>query len=179
MILSGDEIGNTQFGNNNAYCQDNEISWIDWTLVEKNTELLNFFKKIIAFRNAHPILRNGLHFRNEDYLGIGYPDISWHGVKAWQADWSDSSRLLAFLLCGAYAKQGQAKDNFIYVAMNMHWEMHEFELPGLPAGKTWRIFTNTDMQPPEDIWEPGTEKILKNQKDVMVGPRSVVVIVGK
>ncbi|MGD0338948.1 MAG: glycogen debranching protein GlgX [Bacteroidota bacterium] len=179
MILSGDEIGNTQFGNNNAYCQDNEISWIDWTLVEKNAELLNFFKKIIAFRNAHPILRNGLHFQNGDYMGTGYPDISWHGLKAWQADWSPYSRILAFMLCGAYAKQGQVNDDFIYVAMNMHWEMHGFELPGLPTGKSWRIFANTDMQPPDDIWSLGIEKELEDQKEILLGPRSVVITVGK
>jgi glycogen operon protein len=63
--------------------------------------------------------------------------------------------------------------------MNMHWEMHAFELPGLPTGKTWNIFTNTDMQPPEDIWSPGTEKKLENQKEILVGPRSIVITVGK
>ncbi len=179
MILSGDEMGNTQFGNNNAYCQDNEISWLDWKLAKENGEMLNFFEKIIAFRKAHPILHKRQHLKGEDYLSIGYPDISWHGLKAWQPDWNSSNRSLAFMLCGAYANGGDAKDDFIYVVMNMHWEMHGFELPGLPNEKAWHIFSNTDMLAPEDIWTPGQEKKLENQREILAGPRSVVIVVGK
>ena len=179
MILSGDEFGNTQFGNNNAYCQDNEISWIDWKLANANSDLLNFFSRIIAFRQAHPMLHNRVHFRNEDYLGIGYPDISLHGTKAWHPDWSSDSRSLAFLLCGNYAKEGSVRDDFIYAALNMHWETHAFESPELPDGMSWRIVANTDMQPPEDIWGPGNDKLLGNQKEFLVGPRSVIIAIGK
>ncbi|MDD5254946.1 MAG: alpha amylase C-terminal domain-containing protein, partial [Candidatus Omnitrophica bacterium] len=179
MILAGDEIGNTQWGNNNAYCQDNEISWIDWGLMEANKELLNFFKKMIAFRRAHPVLRNRTHFQNRDYMGSGYADISWHGTKAWYADWSSNCLTLAFMLCGKHAKEGRAKDNNIFVAMNMHWEMHGFELPKLPAGTNWHVFANTDALPPHDIWEPNKEVRLDNQHEFLVGARSVVVLVGK
>ena len=179
MILAGDEIGNTQWGNNNAYCQDNEISWIDWGLLEANKELLNFFKKMIAFRRAHPVLRNRTHFQNRDYMGSGYADISWHGTKAWYADWSSNCLTLAFMLCGKHAKEGRVKDNSIFVAMNMHWEMHGFELPKLPAGTNWHVFANTDALPPHDIWEPNKEVRLDNQYEFLVGARSVVVLVGK
>ena len=87
MILSGDELGNTQFGNNNAYCQDNEISWINWDDLKKNNEIFIFFKKMIAFRLAHPVLRGKKHFQERDYMQSGYPDISFHGEKAWYVDW--------------------------------------------------------------------------------------------
>jgi glycogen operon protein len=179
MILAGDEIGNTQFGNNNAYCQDNEISWVDWSLLNSNKEIFEFFRKMIAFRRAHPVLRSSGHFQNRDYMGSGFADITWHGTKAWNADWSGRAHTLAFMLCGKHAKGGKVQDNNIYVAMNMHWEMHGFELPKLPKSQAWYVFANTDAQAPQDIWEVGEEKKLENQSEFLVGSRSVVVLIGK
>lgn len=179
MILSGDEMGRTQLGNNNAYCQDNEISWINWELLETNAEIFRFYKNMIAFRIAHPALRGNMHFQGKDYVGSGYPDISWHGTKAWQVDSSDDRPIIAFLLCGLHASEGTEADNYIYVAMNMHWETHVFELPQLPEGLGWHIFANTDMQSPEDISEVGHEVEAENQSEFTVGARSVVIMVGK
>ena len=179
MILMGDEIGRTKYGNNNTYCHDNELNWLDWNLLEKNADLFKFFKHCIAFRKAHPVLRNQWHFRNCDYMGSGYADITWHGTQAWNADWSDSSRTLAFMLCGKHAKQGDAEDSYIYVAMNMHWEAHSFELPGLHPGMKWRVFANTGATSPHDSWEPGTEPVLENQSGLLLGDRSVAILVGK
>jgi isoamylase len=179
MILMGDEIGRTQRGNNNAYCHDNELSWMDWTLLKSNADLFRFFQNCIAFRKAHAVLRNRTHLRNQDYVGSGYPDISWHGVRAWQPDWAGDSRILAFMLCGKHANNGQSQDNYIYVAMNMHWETHLFELPELPQRMQWHVFANTIMTPPEDICRPGSEPLLKHQQQFLVGPRSVVILVGK
>jgi glycogen operon protein len=179
MLLCGDEMGNTQFGNNNAYCHDNDISWIDWSNLKKNKEIFNFTKKMTAFRHAHPVLRDRSHFQNRDYVGSGYADITWHGTKAWSADWSSSCRTLAFLLCGKHAKGGTVEDNYIYVAVNMSWEMHGFELPGLPEGLSWYVSVNTDAKPPEDAWVVGKEKKLQDQFEFLVGSRSVVVLIGK
>lgn len=179
MILAGDEMGNTQYGNNNAYCQDNAISWIDWTLLEKNADIFNFARQIIAFRKNHPVLRPVSHSRYTDYVGSGLPDVSWHGQKRWAPDLSDSSRSLAVLLCGKHARGGSVEDDSVYVAMNMHWEMHGFELPALPRGERWHVVANTDLAPPFDIWSPGEEKLLDNQNEVLVGPRSVIVLVAK
>ena len=176
MILMGDEVGRTKFGNNNTYCHDNHLNWLDWSLFDKNPDLFQFFKNCIAFRKAHPVLRNPNHFQNRDYVGSGYPDISWHGTKAWFADWS-SNHTIAFLLCGKHAKQGQVEDNYIYVAMNMHWETHWFEIPGAPAGKQWKIFANTGANSPEDSWSPGNEPILENQSGLLLRDRSVVILV--
>src|SRR3989339_137078 len=106
MILAGDEMGNTQYGNNNAYCHDSELSWLNWDLLKSNSDLFYFAKHVISLRHAHPVLRNKYHFQNRDYKGSGYPDISFHGVNAWNADWSDSSRVFAFMLDGNHAKNG-------------------------------------------------------------------------
>ncbi len=179
MILMGDEMGRTQHGNNNTYCHDSELNWLDWNLLESNAHLFQFVKHCIAFRNVHPVLRNHSHFRNVDYVGSGYADITWHGTQAWNADWSFHSRTLAFMLCGKHAKEGTVEDNNIYVAMNMHWETHWFEIPRLPEGMKWYVFANTGVTPPEDSWEPGTEPLLENQSGVLVSDRSVVILVGK
>ncbi|MDD3627113.1 MAG: alpha-amylase family glycosyl hydrolase, partial [bacterium] len=179
MLLSGDEFGNTQFGNNNAYCQDNEISWLNWELKEKNKEIFEFVQKMIKFRKAHPVLRNPYHLQGRDYVGSGYPDISFHGLKSWWADYSSESRTIAFMLCGKHCKGGDQRDSQIYVAMNMHWEMHGFELPKPPSNTKWHISVNTGMVPPFDIWDPGSEKELDNQLEILVGPRSVVILIAK
>lgn len=179
MILMGDEMGRTKHGNNNTYCHDNQLNWLDWNLLEKNKDLFDFSKNCIAFRKAHPVLRNQWHFQNRDYMGSGYADITWHGTQAWNANWSDSSRTLAFMLCGKHAKQGNAEDSYIYVAMNMHWESHWFELPQLHPGMKWRVFANTGVTPPQDSWEPGTEPVLENQSGLLIGDRSVAILVGK
>jgi isoamylase len=183
MIVMGDEIARTQGGNNNAYCHDSELSWMDWTLLKSNADLFRFVKNCFAFRKAHPVLRNRTHLRNQDYVGSGYPDISWHGIQAWQPDSSGTSRILAFMLCGKHAHNGKSQDNYIYVAMNMYWEAQWFELPGLQQGPQqglqWHVFANTIMPPPEDVWEPGYEPLLQDQQQFHVGPRSVVILVGK
>jgi len=178
MILAGDEMGRTQGGNNNAYCQDNETSWLDWRLLGENAELHAYVKGIIRFRRAHPALRSCHHFTS-NVAPNGYPDISWHGTGAWACDWSSESRTLAFLLNGENVKGGTANDTFIYVAMNMHWEMHGFELPQLPQGLSWHVAANTDMPAPEDIFESGAEKRIGNPSEFLVGPRSIVVLVGR
>ncbi|MBD2179766.1 glycogen debranching protein GlgX [Planktothrix sp. FACHB-1355] len=177
MILMGDEVGRTQYGNNNTYCHDNELNWQDWTLLEKNADLFRFFKNCIAFRHAHPVLRSKYHFSNRDYMGSGYADITWHGTQAWNADWS--GRALAFMLCGKHAKAGTVEDNYVYVAMNMHWEALWFGIPGLPDGMKWHVFANTGAPTPDDIWEPGFEPMLENQSGLLLGSRSVLILVGK
>lgn len=179
MILSGDEMGNTQFGNNNAYCQDNEIGWLNWNNLQKNADLYNYFQKIIAFRKHHKVLRHEYHLGYCDYKNTGYPDISWHGVKAWHPETTYNNLTAAFMLNGCYAETDGVPDDFVYVAMNMHWEMHGFELPQLPEGKVWHIFANTDVAAPMDIVEPGKEVLMDNQREVLVGARSIVILVGK
>ncbi|AFY71689.1 glycogen debranching enzyme GlgX [Thalassoporum mexicanum PCC 7367] len=179
MFLMGDEMGRTKYGNNNTYCHDNELNWLDWDLLNQNQGLFRFFKLAIAFRMAHPVLRSRTHFRNYDYVGSGYSDITWHGTQAWNADWSDSSHALAFMLCGKHAKEGTVNDDYIYVAMNTHWDALWFEPPGLPEGMQWHVFANTGASSPEDVWTPGQEPALENQHGILLGDRSVVILVGR
>lgn len=179
MMLMGDEIGQTQNGNNNMYCHDSEQSWLDWSLTQKNPGLLHFFKSCIAFRKAHPVFHNRYHLRQMDYVGSGFPDLSWHGSQAWHPDRSEESRLLAFMLDGKHAKGGERPDNSIYVLTNTHWEGHQVELPAAPAGTTWHVFVNTGVNAPEDVWEPGSEPVLSDQAYLFAGPRSVVILLAK
>jgi isoamylase len=179
MILMGDEMGRTQYGNNNTYCHDSEINWLDWNLMDKNPDIFYFTKHMINFRQVHPVLRNKYHFKNSDYLNSGYPDICFHGVKAWHCDWSESSRFFAFMLDGKHAKQGFLTDDFIYVAMNMYWEGMNLELPQLPMGINWHVSVNTDMPSPYDFHTVSKEALIDDQKNFFIGPRSVIILVGK
>ncbi len=179
MMLMGDELGRTKYGNNNTYCHDNELNWLNWDLLGKNQSLFRFVKNFIAFRHAHPVLRSPYHLANKDYVGSGYADITWHGTKPWNADFSGSSRVIAFMLCGKHALGGTYEDNYIYVGMNMHYEGLFFELPQLPSGLNWHIFANTGVASPDDIHPPGDEPLLENPQGLLVGDRSVVVLVGK
>lgn len=177
MIYMGDEVGRTQNGNNNTYCHDSALNWLDWALVDSNADLLQFVSHCVKFRLAHPALRNRDHFRNRDDVGSGYADITWHGTQAWNADWSDGSRTLAFMLCGKHAKGGRTQDDYIYVALNMYWDALPFEPPQLPSGMQWRVSVNTSA--PVDWYAIGEEPILADQHQFLVGGRSVVILVGK
>ncbi|MCG8423280.1 MAG: glycogen debranching protein GlgX [Proteobacteria bacterium] len=179
MLVMGDEVGRTQGGNNNPYCHDSEVSWLDWSLLERNRDLFRFFKHFIAFRKAHPVLRSSQHLTGTDTTGSGFPDISWHGVVAWQQDHSYGSRTLAFMLCGQPARPGQTVADIIYVAMNMHWEDHDFELPRLAPELAWHGFADTAAPSPDDICPPGSEPSLSDQRAVAVKARSVVVLTGR
>ncbi len=136
MLLSGDEFANTQYGNNNAFCQDNEVSWLDWDLLEENRDLFGFVRKLIAFRKAHPVLR-AREF-GFGYNGTGYPDLSFHGLVPWESGGNPETLTVACLWAEDHARYGTGRDAFLYLAVNAHWEDHAFVLPILPAGFTWR-----------------------------------------
>jgi isoamylase len=179
MLMAGDELGRTQHGNNNTYCHDTPLNWMDWTLAEKNADLLRFFSHLLHFRHAHPVLRNRWHHSGYDYVGSGLPDLSWHGQQAWRPDWSPSSRTLAFMLDGKHARGGTVPDQTLYVAFNSSWEAHSFELPTLPDGERWHVMVNTSMPSPQDICSPGEEWLLGEQGYVLLGSRSSMILVGK
>lgn len=140
MILAGDEFGNSAGGNNNAWCQDNLVSWLNWNQMESERDSYEFMKSVIMFRKEHPIFHMPTEFQVMDYISCGYPDISFHGTKAWYPDFSRASRALGIMLCGRYAR---ADENYFYLAFNMHWEPHEFDLPKLPAGMEWNVVLDT------------------------------------
>jgi isoamylase len=179
MILMGDEMGRTQHGNNNTYCHDAPFNWLDWSLLEHQQDIFYFFQQCIHFRKAHHVLRSKDHFYHYDRVGSGYPDISWHGLDAWRPDWGEHTLTLAFMLDGAHADNGETPDNSIYMAMNMHWENHHFEIPALPEGMRWHRFADTAAEEGEEICVPGKEPRLKDQHYIEVGARSVVILVGR
>jgi len=179
MMLMGDEVGFTKYGNNNTYCHDNELNWFDWRLLRKHKEMYRFTRNLIKFRKKHQVLRGRAFFQHQDHVGSGYPDISFHGTKLWQPDWSEHSYSLAFLLCGRHAREGFEPDDYIYVIMNAYWETLTFDLPPLPDNMTWRVVVNTMMPSPDDSFSAGREPTLKDQSLIMAGDRSTIVLVGR
>ncbi len=172
MILSGDEMGRTQRGNNNAYCQDNEISWIDWTLTEKNPDLVRFFQRLIGLRRKYPALRR------ESFLPDGQGStvsVEWHGIVPYQPDWSHASRTLAKCL-RVIMPNGESQS--IYLIASAYTESLSFELPGLRE-RSWHRVLDTAFDSPRDIVDPGQEERLDDQGRYWVQPRSVVVLTEK
>jgi glycogen operon protein len=144
MLFSGDEFGNSQSGNNNPYCQDNETGWIDWRALDKNTEILDYVKFLVKVRFENNILHNAKPFKLMDYISCGYPDLSCHGREAWRPDLTGHSHILGMLYCGKYDKA--VKDSpFIYVCYNMHWTNEEMALPKLPDGLKWNLLSDTGL----------------------------------
>ncbi len=175
LLLAGDEFGNSQAGNNNAYCQDNEISWLDWSLSDINKDIFNYVKQMIRLRKEHPILHMGNELRSMDYISCGFPDLSFHGTKAWYPDYNHYSRILGVMLSGNYVKINRKEnDNSFYLAFNMHWEKHGFDLPNPPEGKQWHVLLNTEAE------TNGTElQPLRNQRLYEAAARSVAVLISK
>ncbi len=165
MIVAGDEIRRTQRGNNNAYCQDSEISWFDWDLVGKNADTLEFFRSIIEFRKQNSNLRRGTFF-DGSCNSRGVPDVRWHGTRIDQPDWSAASRTLAVTFGGV----GQEAD--LHVMCNMHWEAHAFELPN---GRQWSRAIDTSFPGRDAVLLRGSETPI-NESEYLVGARSVVVV---
>lgn len=180
LILAGDEFGRSQGGNNNAYCQDNEVSWLNWKLLMTNRELYEFVKYLIAFRKAHPVFHMKQEPRIMDYRACGYPDVSYHGVRAWRPEFEGFRRELGILYCGAYGvKCNGEPDDYFYVAYNMHWEPHEFDLPNLPKGMLWYVAFNTDEKENLGVYREHEEPCINGRKRFNVAPRTIVVFIGR
>lgn len=144
MLYAGDEMCNSQKGNNNPYCLDNEISWTNWNTNAMAKEILEFTKNIIAFRKKHKVLHLSQETRQMDYKSYGLPDMSYHGTKAWYADFSHFNRHFSVMYCGKYAlldKAGEEQD--IYIAYNMYWENQEFGVPSARNKKKWHLEFST------------------------------------
>lgn len=145
MLLAGDEIGNTQDGNNNAYCQDNPIGWVTWKDARKSSELTAFVREIAALRAAHPVLHNPLPLRGTDYLSCGHPDVSVHSKAAWRPDESPYNRSIGILLGGEFAVRNRTEqDDSFYLIFNMHWEEQVFDIPLLSGNRGWKLILSTD-----------------------------------
>lgn len=170
MLLSGDEVGRTQRGNNNPYCQDNEISWFDWAMVGKNQELLRFFSMMIRFRLGHTQLRRSKFFTGADINERGLADIVWHGTGLNAPGWSDrEARVLSFTI-GSFNRS----EPDIHVILNMDSVVQEFELPPVP-GRRWHRFADTALPSPQDIGADEPVKGDSYRADLF----SIVVLISK
>lgn len=177
LLLAGDEFGNSQEGNNNAYCQDNEISWLDWGLLEANRRQMEFVKRLIAFRKAHPVFHMDREPRLMDYRSCGRPDMSYHGEYAWKPEYESFRRQLGVLYWGPYQmREDGSEDNTFYVAFNMHWEPHMFGLPRLPKGEAWYLVCDTSKDSEEGEALLAAEEPLKNQLLGAAPPRSILIL---
>ncbi|MCA8921459.1 MAG: glycogen debranching protein GlgX [Planctomycetes bacterium] len=176
MILGGDELRRSQGGNNNAWCQDNETSWVDWTLLERHAGLHRFVRELIRFRHAHPNLT-----RREFIYGVdapaqqdpnGYTRVRWHGVRLDQPDWSDASHTLAYTLTGA-------KDDVdLHVVINAYPRELTFELPEPAPGCGWRRALDTSLPSPHDLASAGDERPWPSGSYPIAGRSAVVLVQG-
>lgn len=171
MFFAGDEFGNTQHGNNNSYCQDNEISWLDWNLLNKNRELFEFFKFMIDFRHKHPVIRKKL----PDAV-CGMEPLHTHNMNADDMTIPRDARFLAVSFAGYDREKG--RDDMVYVAVNTHWEDVRITLPRLRKPQAWYLSVNTygDGQG-RYCYYPGEETRIDHE--FIMRPRSVAVFAAK
>jgi glycogen operon protein len=162
LILGGDEFGRTQQGNNNAYCQDNELSWVDWDLARKNAGLLRFTRMMIALRQRY------FAVSREQFVNR----VSWHGRRVGDPDWTGQSRLLAFRL---HADQGRPD---LYVIFNAHWDWQRCALPAPDGPWRWRRLVDTNLATPEDVVEEKDAVPVRPGDCYHVAPRSAVILFG-
>lgn len=138
MILAGDEFGNSQKGNNNAYCQDNSTTWLDWQLLQKNEPTYAFMKSLIQLRKEKALYHTNTVLTGLDGKALGAPDVSCHGEEPWNVHFTYYNREVGILFCGEYFN-GES----LYFAFNSHWESHEFYLPNLKSVQEWKVLFDT------------------------------------
>ncbi len=168
MLSMGDEIRRTQKGNNNAYCQNSEISWFDWDGVQRNDDLLRFVKELIEFNHSVTILQQ------ERLLQVTYgsqkPHLVWHGVALGEPDWRYDSHSLAFSL------RHPQKGEHLHIILNAYWEPLNFELPPLGSGESWYRIVDTALTSPQDFCSPANAPIIHHSHYRVVSRSSVILM---
>ena len=167
MFLSGDEFADTRYGNNNPYCQDNLISWLDWSLLKKNKDLFDFFQYMIRFRKDHPVIRKDLE---PSYLGV--PAMSTHGLTPEETNFSGDRHVVCVRFAGY--NEATQKEDLVYLAVNSGWFPVTLTLPGLPEHYEWKVAVNTG--------DPKCQFFHKNsmptvESKIFLGERSVIIFV--
>lgn len=153
MVVSGDEVCRTQQGNNNAYCQDNDISWFDWTLPEENGDMLRFCRSLIEFRKNQPTVRRQQfltgHAKSDDRM----PDVSWYSAVGTAVDWHSHDLSLICLLTAPSEEEDPEKiGRDVLILFNSNTHAREFVIPAVARSKTWRLFVDTAEAPPDDVF---------------------------
>lgn len=180
LLLAGDEHGNSQEGNNNAYCQDNRIGWLNWKKAEKYAWLEKFTKDMIAFRKAHPIISSDIPMQLNDYGRKGCPDLSYHGENAWLSSFYQDRQSVGMMYCGAYApvkstEKDTKADDFIYIGYNFHSGTSRLALPKLPEKMAWYLLMDTARGKEPFL----TEEEKQTETQIALKGQSVVILIGK
>jgi glycogen operon protein len=162
MLLGGDEFRRTQRGNNNAYCQDNEVSWFDWSLLEKHKEIQRFTRGMIAFRRAHPVLRKETFYTDSD--------IKWFAPNGATPDWADQWQKSVACLIPGFTEAD------LFLLFNADTKSVDFSIPALPTGKMWRLAVDTSRVAPDDLADAGKEPPLRDQFGYRLEPRSSAIL---
>lgn len=153
MIVSGDEVRRTQRGNNNAYCQDSDISWFDWRLVEKNADLTRFVSTLIDFRKNQPTIRREEYLTGQPLDGRKVPDVSWYGIEGNLLQWDQGTlAMTVYLAAPSRADDPEGLGRDLIVMFNSTGDNLDFQLPSIGRGVVWNLFADTSAVPPKDIY---------------------------
>ncbi|MGN0141470.1 MAG: alpha-amylase family glycosyl hydrolase [Roseburia sp.] len=177
LLLAGDEFANSQNGNNNAYCQDNRIGWLNWKNEEKYAWLTEYVGHLTAFRRNHPFLAADSPMRFSDYKNVGFPDLSYHGEKAWISSFSLDKQAVGMFYCGEYGvKEDGTPEDDVYIGYNFHHMWCGLALPKLSEKKKWHLVMDTSRG---HASFPEKVECLKNQQILSMEAQSVVILIGK
>ena len=179
MMLGGDEFGRSQRGNNNAYCQDNEISWFDWSLASRNADLLEFFRKAIAFTRRFPALQRRKFFLGQDLNNDGVPALAWFAPDLGAPAWNDANaRTLCFQIDSTDDAEILEVDR-LYFILNGDFESRYVKLPPLAAPRAWYRAIDTGLPPGQDFADAGSEVRLDPGDHYIANPRTTVVLLAR
>jgi glycogen operon protein len=179
MMLGGDEFARSQRGNNNAYCQDNEISWFDWKVASRNQDLFEFFRKAIAFTRRFPVLQRRKFYLGEDLDDDRVPDLTWFAPDLGSPPWQDAnSRTLCFQL-DACEEGPEVEADRLFLILHGHFEPQLVKLPPLEADRRWYRAIDTSLPSGQDFAEPGREVQLDPPDLYIANPRSTVVLLAR
>ncbi len=167
-FVAGDEFLHSRKGNNNAYCQDNAVNWLNWSELEKNREIRDFVAGLINLRKSHRMFHDGAPKKLMDYKSCGCPDVSLHGDQAWLAKLDNYNRHVGIMYCGEYEQQENNEVKDYYIAYNMHWQHHKFALPKPLKGRRWRMImsTGTGFLPKSEMFD--SNEIIVNSRSITI-----------
>jgi isoamylase len=179
MLLGGDECMRTQQGNNNAYCQDNEMGWFNWNDVTNHADMLEFVTKAIALTKRYTILQQRKFFQERDLDGDTISDITWFGPDLGSPRWDDpEARTLCYRLDGGETLSALGK-YYLHFILNADFQLQAVKIPALLAGQSWYRVIDTSLPSGEDFLEAGNEIRLEPGDSYLVNPRSVVMLLSK
>lgn len=171
MLLAGDEFGNSQLGNNNPYCHDSELSWLDWSQARSNRELTEFVRSAVAYRKAHKVLHQERELQCADSRADGCPDLSYHGERAWYCEFDRLNRHMGCLYSASYA----GETGYLYIAYNLYWTGQELALPLLSGQQGWYKVMDTSQR--QSFLD--TPEELGRVKSFRVPPRTILILEGR